>query len=59
MAYAIEEWQMFAKAGDGVDDLRMQTLLEANKRMLTEERDEEETLLDQYQMLIVTRSTVS
>ncbi len=37
----------------------MQTLLEANKRLLTEERVEEETLLDQYQMPVVTRSTAS
>ncbi len=38
----------------------MQTFLEANKRnMLSEETAEEKTLLDQYQMLVVTRSAVS
>ena len=37
----------------------MQPLLEANKQMLTEERVEEETLLNQCQMLVVTRSTVN
>ncbi len=37
----------------------MQSLLEANKRTLAEEMAEEDTLLDQYQMLVVARSTVS
>ena len=59
MNYPIEEWQVFVKASNGRSDLRMQSLLEANKRMLTEEMAEEETLLNQYQMLIATRSTVS
>ncbi len=37
----------------------MQSLLEANKRMLAEKMVEEKTLLNQYQMLVVARSTVS
>ncbi len=50
---------MFVKARDGMFGFHLQSVKEANKRMLTEEMAEAETLLDQYQMLAVTRSTVS
>ena len=55
----VEEWQGFVKASNGRGDLWTQPLLATNKRMLTEERAKEETLLNQYQILAVTRSTVS
>ncbi len=51
---------MFVKAGIGRSDLHLKTVQKANKQMQFQEQDqEEETLLDQYQMLGVTGSTVS
>ena len=52
--------QVFVKAGIGRSDLHLKTVQKANKQMQFQEQDqEEETLLDQYQMLGVTGSTVS
>ncbi len=50
---------MFVKVSNGKRDFHMQTLMEVNRHMLAEEMAEEETLLNQYQMMVVTRSTVS
>ncbi len=55
---SVEEWQVFVKASNGRSDFYIQTLLEASRQMLAEEMTEEETLLNQYRMLVVTRSTV-